>query len=320
MITTFCVNNGSKTGNHRQGGNMFGTWISQIQADLRKQFPATTDYKPADFMREPMPVAVGHFLEHALRRRAAMIQVSIDSAWFDVLNQEVIESEKRWRETVAASARYPRELWDQSIDQAVAHVVSFLVSPADSFCDFVFANLKGDAHPRAILQRLIYFRPYSALREVIKGYAERKGTEPISKEDLRVAILKADRSIVANYEPSDWIAVLRPLYDLAAVMVVGDGVPEVPTGLLKPVFEAKAADDLVRRIEAIESISGRRKLSESSLLTVIRPTEVAPIAAPEPIQLNDMHVRPSTKMLPRWMQFTSGVEVSPSSHSGDGGT
>ena len=41
---------------------MFGTWISQIQADLRKRFPATTDYKPASFMREPMPGSVGHFL------------------------------------------------------------------------------------------------------------------------------------------------------------------------------------------------------------------------------------------------------------------
>ena len=42
---------------------MFGTWISTIQEDLRKSFPASQDYQPAAFKRDPMPVSVGHFLE-----------------------------------------------------------------------------------------------------------------------------------------------------------------------------------------------------------------------------------------------------------------
>lgn len=314
---------------------MFGTWILEIQADLRKRFPSTKDYKPVDFKCEPMPVSVGHFLEHALARRAALVKVSVDSAWFDVSNQDVIEGEKQWRKALRASARYPAGLWAQSIDQAVAHIVSFLVSPADSFCEFVFSNTKGDIHPRIILHRLEYFTPLSVLREVIRGYAERKEGELVSKEDLRAAILKADRSIVANYEPSDWIALLRPLYDLASVMVVGDHVPELPTSVLKPVFEAKAVNELLHRIEAIESISGRRMLTESSLLTVIGPTEVAPVAAPvavpvvapdltpdpvsQPVSRNDMHAQPSDDEAPRWMQFTSSLDAAKGGELGDGG-
>lgn len=309
---------------------MSGTWISQIQAALRKHFPASQDYRAEDFKREPMPVPVGHFLEHALTRRAATIQLAVDPDWFDLSDQALIESERRWREALIAAARYPAALWEQSIDQAVTHVVAFLVSPADSFCEFAYAGVDGDMHPRTILHRLAYFKPYSALREVVKGYLDRQEAEPVSREDLRAAILKADRSIVADYEPSDWIALLRPLFELASVSTVKGQSPQVPVTVLKQVFQSKAAHELVRRLEAIESIGGHRRLSESALLTAVGPTEIAkPVpeetpapsesGQPRPIQLNDVHARASNAAIPRWMQFTSNVETSPSSRSGDGG-
>jgi hypothetical protein len=311
---------------------MFGTWISQIQADLRKEFPASRDYRPADFKHEPMPVSVGHFLEHALVRRAATAQVSLDRDWFDVADPKLLEAEKKWREALNGAAHYPASLWYRSLDQAVAHVVAFMVSPAASFCDFAFAGSEGAVSGRTILNRLGYFSPYSALREVVRGYVERKGSEPLTREDLHAVMAKADHSIVEEYEPSQWIALTRPLYDLASVTTVDREVPEVPTDVLKPVFEAKGAAELVQRIEVIESIGGHRKLSESALLTALGPTEpeVAPEepvvaaepATPEetgPVKRNDVHAQPAEKVVPRWMQFASKVQPDPESNSGDGG-
>jgi hypothetical protein len=312
---------------------MFGTWIAEIQTDLHKHFPATGDYKPVDFKREPMPASVSHFLEHALARRAAMVEVSIDSVWFGVTEPDVVESENHWRKMLAASARYPSSLWDQSIDQAVTYIVSFLVSPADSFCDFVFANTERDVHPRKIIQRIAYFQPYSSLRKVLKEYAERKGNELVSREDLRAAILKADRALVADYGPSDWITQLHPLYELARVLTAGDAAPEVPTSVLKPVFESKGAEELLRRIEAIESIGGHRKLSESSIIKALGPTEIEPepevvapvgeqepVEVPPPLRLNDTHATSSTKVVPRWMHFTNKIGSRVDAQSGDGGS
>ena len=83
-----------------------------------------------------------------------MVQVAADSDWFDLKSPEVAEAEKRWREALTASARYPAALWGQSVEQAVSYVVAFLVNPADAFCDFAFAGAEGDAHPKTIQQRL----------------------------------------------------------------------------------------------------------------------------------------------------------------------
>lgn len=300
---------------------MFGTWISDVQRALSARFPAERAYNAEDLKSPQMPPAVGHFLGHALKRRAARIEFSVESEWFDADASDVRSALESYRKALTATARYPQSAWESSLERGVQFVVTFIADPATGLVSFVFGDSDKPLPVGRIRERLGYFGTNQALREIIVGYLDGKGLAEMSPEDLRALVLKGDRSLVVDFEANDWAEHLAPLYEIAAVACEDENADvSIPTGLLKGFFAAKDSEEIVRRLEALESVKGEYALDVEALriLTGEQPEPV--IEQPEPeveveptqrvpgtrVVRNDMHRDGKPSVVPRWMQFAGG--------------
>lgn len=306
---------------------MFGTWISDLQRVLSTRFPADRAYAAEDLKSSQMPTAVGHFLVHALKRRAARIEFSVESEWFNPDAPEVRSAFETYRKALTSTARYPQSAWESSLGRAIQYVTAYITNPASGLVSFVFGDADEPVPVGRVRERLGYFGTHQALKEIILGYLDRKKVAEIGPDDLRALVLKADRSLVKDFEPEAWATHLAPLYEIAAVLPrEAAAEPSVPIEILKTFFEAKDCGEIVRRLEALESVKGRHALDVEAVRKVageqpepVEEKEVAPQVRVEPSQRvpgtrvvrNDIHREGKPPVVPRWMQFAGGNGPSP---------
>jgi len=296
---------------------MFGTWISDVQRALLAVFPADRAYSAEDLKSPEMPTPIGTFLSNALRRRVARIEFSVESEWFDPEASEVKSAFQAYRQALASTARYPAGVWEASLERAVQLVIQHHVNPADGLVSFVFGESEDPVPVARIRDRLDYFGLHDPLRDLVVMGLERKSVNELGPVDVRAIVLQADRTLVDEFEADHWVDHLGPLYDVARVLVEEKGEPELPTDLLKTLFEAKNCLDIVDRLEAVESVKGVHGLTVDVLRRAVAiPEPVVEVVEPEPepapeIQVkrvvrNDIHREGESAVVPRWMQFANG--------------
>ncbi|HEY5564598.1 MAG TPA: hypothetical protein VIL33_03340 [Rhodothermia bacterium] len=296
---------------------MFGSWISDVQRALLKLFPADRAYSAEDLKSPQMPTAVGHFLRHALRRRAERIEFSVETEWFDPDAPDVQSALESYRQALTSTARYPQAAWKASLERGVQFVISHLVNPASGLVAFVFGDSTDPVPVARVTERLEYFGAQPELGKAVLGILAKKSVKEIGPEDLRAAVLKADRTLVKGFAPSDWVIHLEPLYEIAGVLRENENsLAALPTDLLKAFFEQKNCEDIVSRLEAVESVKGvhtltadvlRRAAGEKPEPPAEEPAEENEVPVPVTrVVRNDIHRDEGASAVPRWMRFAAG--------------
>lgn len=277
-----------------------------LRRHLIQQFPADRAYDRVAIYADAMPPLVAAFLDQTLDRWTALEREQLRSDWFDFEDDQVREAEARLFDALGPTARVPASAWEDTLGGAVDLVVRFLTIPARALTDAIF---EGEADPlpaETVRERLDLFAAYPYLAERAAVYLDRHPAASLDPDALFALLDRADRREVVGHEPSDWIALLQPLFDLAA------GVPTlggVPAATLAAFFEAKGEGAMAERLDThvgttLDEAALRDLLSAEHEATATEASsEDEPI---EPIATGDA----GDASVPLWQRFAQ--------ESGDG--
>ncbi len=216
-----------------------------LRRHLLQRFPADRDYPHAALHAEGMPPLIGAFLDRTLDRWVEIERAQIRSDWFDFDDAEVRETEDRFFDALARTARVPAEAWKGTLGGTVDLVVRFLTTPARALTDAIFEGSADPLPADEVRARLSMFDAYPYFAEVAGAYLERKQPLPLEPPDLFGLLDRIDRRVVSDYGPDDWVALLTPLFGLARYAPEFGGVP---ASLLKRFFEMKGEPDIAVRL------------------------------------------------------------------------
>ena len=219
----------------------------------------------------PSPVAR---LLHARLDAAVDEAAPRTSAW--VGGPDVEAAADAWREAADRAARFPADAWADAVRQAVRRALSHLVRPAETFAAAAFEGADGPLPVRVALDRARAFGPYPYLPQIAARYAERKGVGALERDQLAGLLGRIDRRMVSAFGPDDWMTLLGPLF--ALVGPVGSPPGSVPTGLLRPLFEAKDADALAAALDGIDAVTPDEL--RARLAATLTPVTAAPADEP----------------------------------------
>lgn len=285
--------------------------IADLSAHLEQNFPADRPYPPAAFRRAPMPGPVVHFLEHTL---AAHLEEEVQrvraaqSAWFAHDHPDVQQAHRTLIDALVDHARIPRDEWGATLRRAVEVSTTYLVCPLETLVDFVFDG--EDALPSSvILRRQQYVQAYPYLLDVARVFFERKPDEQLSRTRYRELLESVDRTMVRQFDESDWARLLDPLYG----QLDYDGTDGVAIDLLIAFFEEREHEGALRRLRVLQE-GGTDRIKLAHLGEVLAdvsfpaepPAEEAPSApAQEPTEEEPPVTEPAAPSgpVPLWQQF-----------------
>lgn len=288
-------------------------------------FPPDSDYRHQDYARDPMPGLIVTHLDRSMEVRLESA-AQLRDEWFDADDREVRKAARSYKEVLSRHQRIPASLWEDVLENACGHTLTFLVHPARALPDLIFRDRSEDVSRDEIFAVLELFPAYPYFREVIDAYFERKGVERIDRARFESLLRRIDRQMTADYDADDWIQLLQPL-----VGVIKD-VPEfsggIPVDLLGAFFVEKGAEEVIGRLDTKFTSIGRRFVKESELGEIFQPLRdesesEEPLTATVGQMVESAQSAHGEGPLPLWKQFEKGVQVTskqPSSYSSKGET
>ena len=284
---------------------------------LLEAFPAGRSYTPAQFERPPMPPLVANYLARSLEQRLTddLEQLrTTASDWCDAEATEVEEALRQLSGALARHGRIPAEAWQPLLREAVDQVAAFLVHPAETLTRHVFAHRDGPVPAAVVHRRLAFFDAYPYLHEVVEAYLEQRKLEQIDRNRFNALLVRIDRQMTEDYTPADWVRMLDPLFELAALPPDASGA--VPIETLHDFFAAKDAAEPVRRLQRARS-QGNTALTGDALHDVLEAREEPPQPAPSrwapPPKPPEPQTPPARRKtptedgpLPLWKKFQRG--------------
>ncbi len=285
-------------------------FIRLLTRQLQAAFPPTRAYPLRELRRLGMPDALIHYLQHLAIAQADARLPFLDDTWFEVEAPEVQEAYQALCTRLRSHLRIPPQVWPELLSQSVQALAQYLVRPIHTLTTHIFSE--DEVLPaEKVLQRMHWFLPYAYFREAVALYLEEKKIAQLQRERFTALLQRIDRKLTADFDADAWLRLLRPLYELAALLP--ERPTAIPASLLIAFFSEKQQTHLVQRLQA----EGTALLTAEALHALIadkpaittEPTEEATLplwrrfqlqqATPENIQTTTA----DADTLPRWMQF-----------------
>lgn len=288
-------------------------FVRLLHRQLQASLPPTRAYAIHELRQLGLPDALVHYLHHQAIARAEAMLPRLDETWFETKASDVQQAYQQLCTWLRSRVRIPASVWPELLGTSLQALVSYLVQPIRTLTAHVFAE--ADTMPtEAVLQRMHWFLPYAYFQEAIALYVEEKQTTQLDRTRFEHLLVCVDHELTADFDAKAWMQLLRPLYELAALL------PErpvtLPASLLIAFFSEKQQPHLVQRFQS----EGTALLTAEALHRLIAdaPSTLRPVSAtPEEeaalplwrrFQLQqaasaDVQTAPPSAALPRWMQF-----------------
>ncbi|MDQ7040049.1 MAG: hypothetical protein Q9M35_03825 [Rhodothermus sp.] len=285
-------------------------FIRLLTRQLQVAFPPSQAYPLHTLRRLGIPDALTHYLQHQAIARAEARLPSLDNTWFEVEAPEVQQTYQALCTRLRSHLRIPPQVWPELLSQSVQALVQYLTRPIHTLTTHIFSE--DEVLPaEKVLQRMHWFLPYAYFREAVALYVEEKQINQLQRRRFTELLHRIDRKLTADFDADAWLRLLRPLYELAALL------PERPTALpaslLIAFFAEKQQPYLVQRLQAkgpalltaetlhaliADKPSITTESEEEATLPLWRRFQLQQ-TAPEDAQAPTIGTTP----LPRWMQF-----------------
>lgn len=277
-------------------------------------FPADQAYGCNDFSRDPMPPPLQEYLEQRMALRLEESVRPMDD-WIDFDRADVREAAERYRGVLARHLKIPASAWRIELGLACRNVASYLIRPAPTLADLVFAGDRENATMEEISEQFRLVPSYSYFEDVIGAYFEQKDLEQISRERFAGLARRIDQQMVRDFEAEEWMKLLQPLLDLVRQIPEFSG--GLPVDVMRTILQEKGADRLIDRLESQFGARGVRFIRSADLHDFFeQPADKVPADAgrdtakpEEPTLGRDASHRESH--VPLWKQFESGSRPSP---------
>lgn len=287
-------------------------FVRLLYRQLQASFPPTRAYSIQELRRLGLPDALVHYLQHQAIARAEAMLPALDDTWFETEAPDVREAYQQLRNRLRSHVRIPASVWPELLGESLQALTGYLIQPIRTLTAHIFAE--ADAVPAdEALRRMHWFQPYAYFREAVALYVEEKQVAHLERERFESLLVRVDRELTADFDAEAWVRLMRPLYELAALLPERPVV--LPASLLIAFFTEKRQPELVQRLqaegtafltaEALERLLAGRP-SVPSTAPVAEEAEALPLWRRFQLQQADAGEARSTTeaaALPRWMQF-----------------
>jgi hypothetical protein len=239
---------------------------------LIRAFPADCPYTREDWIGDPMPRPVQHFLVQMLRhqcRHEARRLKEARTGWVDYDHPEMERATRRFVTAVEEHMQVPRTEWEGALQQATHHVTAYLVRPVPVLTRFAFGDRTKALGVDQILWRMKFFGPYAYLREAVQAFADERGVDSFPRERYERFLYRIDERVTASYNADRWLRLLDPLFTIAKTAADRRALP---VEMLQTFFAEKEADAIEKQLKAYAS-QGRRQVDPDTLYRLLRGGE-----------------------------------------------
>ncbi|SHK60095.1 hypothetical protein [Rhodothermus profundi] len=297
-------------------------FVRLLHRQLQASFPPTRAYSIRELRQLNLPDALAHYMQHQAIARAETMLPALNETWFETEAPPVREAYQQLCTHLRSHVRVPAQAWSELLRESVQALVHYLVQPIRTLTAHVFTEtdtLSADQ----VLARMHWFLPYAYFREAVALYLKEKQMTHLNQDRFATLLTRIDRELTADFDAEAWVRLLRPLYELAALLP--QRPVTLPTSLLIAFFAEKQQSLLVQRLQT----RGTALLTTEALRELIADASAAEFdssiaESEEPLPLwkrfqlqqaapEDVPTVTETAALPRWMQFYQQPPIAPSS-------
>ena len=178
-----------------------------------------------------------------------------DQDWLARDSDRMVEA---WLELTGAikdEVRVPADHIEEFLKEAVRDCLRLTLYPRKTILKFLFAKEK-ELNISAITERAVPITVNRYLVWSLIRYMEKKEKMVINRAQADSILAKIDEKVVENYHPLNWLALVKPLYELCG--------PNVPSRLLRLFFEDKKQQPASREFDLMD-----REISETEFIEVL---------------------------------------------------
>ena len=221
-------------------------FIRKISTAFIKKLPKQkTFYTSKDFTQAGFPLFLTGRLKTEIEKQA-MESVSLpDSEWINTDAPAVQEAWQNFSEAVKTEIRLPENAADKIITNAVENCLKMAVQPKRSIPVLLF-NGDDELDYAELKKRSAEITINGHLAYGLVRYMEKKQKDSIYIENARTVIEKIDQKLVSDYNPLNWLEILKPVFGLAG--------PSVDSDLLRMFFEDKGLHRAAKKFDLLDDI------------------------------------------------------------------
>lgn len=284
--------------------------IAQALFDrLIDAFPPDRTYGRLDIRRDPMPEALADYLEQVLHMkfRDALPASNVQDSWVDLQAAEVQEARTSFMEVMKRHQTFPAFVWPDFLKNACQQTLYLVIQPTASLIDSVFDPLGTPVRVGTIRDRIGLYPAKIPYREALEAWLDEQGDEPVGRDRFEEFLYQADRQLVSDSSPEDWLRLFDPLVNVLATA----GYGEVPVEFVKAFLQEKRAEKMLhllkKKFGSRESIPFE-KLEELFTSDTAKSGKSVTKGASTPVRPAERRQEPQ----PLWKRFAQGRDdVSP---------
>lgn len=241
--------------------------------NMAEAFPPEQDYPLQAFDQEPMPPLVVHYLSQYLayrldRETRRLLKVS-STPWFAHDHPDVKEAQHRLKTALTQHIQIPAARWRNVLHRAIQEVTAHLAQPQRTLATFVFEQDRF--LPMSVIDRRMgYFAAYPYFREEVELYVARRNVKKMDQEQFEELLRRIDQEVTQDFEPEDWVDLLRPLFDLQPYI---DNRRGLHVKWLESFFIEKGERDIVHYLRRRRDVENTRWLDEEAVFELLRAPE-----------------------------------------------
>ena len=230
--------------------------VSVITNTLFEKLPHNVSFYTQDsLVQNGLPSFLVKRVAHLVYQRIIEKIILPDQDWLDRDSDRVAEAWLELTGAIKEEVRVPADLMKEFLTEAVRDCLELTVYPRKTILKYLFAENK-ELDISAITERSASITVNRYLVWSLIRYMEKKEKAVIDRTHAESILSKIDEKVVENYHPLNWLALVKPLYELCG--------PNVPSGLLRLFFEDKKQQPASREFDLMD-----REISETEFIEVL---------------------------------------------------
>lgn len=230
--------------------------VSVITNALFEKLPHDVSFYTRDGLVQcGLPSFLVKRIVHLVYKRIIDKLMLPDSDWLDRDSGRVAEAWSEMADAIRQEARIPANLMKELLSEAVLDCIELTVYPRKAILKFLFMD-DDELDISAITERAVSVTVNRYLVWSLIRYMEKKEKRVIDRNQADQILAKIDEKVVENYHPLNWLALVKPLYELCG--------PNVPSNLLRLFFEDKKQQPASREFDLLN-----REINETEFIEVL---------------------------------------------------
>ncbi len=219
--------------------------VSVITNALYEKLPQDLPfYTQDDLVQYGLPTFLVKRISHYVYLNI-LEQVSMpDQTWLNPDADSIVEAWDDLKNAIKQELRVPSGMMREVLKKSVRDCIELTVQPKRAIGKQLFENNQeldiAQITERASAITVNRYLVWSLIR-----YMEKKEKTLIDRKQAERILEKIDEKVVENYHPLNWLALVKPLYELCG--------PKVPTNLLRLFFEDKKQNPAAKEFDLLDS-------------------------------------------------------------------